>query len=360
MIRKVFFICFIVLLTVIDLRAQTVNLVFVSDLHYGITRPHFRGRDSVPSYTVNNAMVQMIDTLPRIFFPADKGVQAGKQVQLIKAIVVTGDIANRQEPPVQPATASWQQFIQDYQQTLHYPLLPVPGNHDVSNAIGSYKILQPKQDATAITGIYNLVMKQPIKPAQFNFEKNKVNYSRDMGGVHLLFIQIWPDSANRLWMEKDLATVNPKTPVLLFVHDPPQGDVKHFINPHGAHDMNAQDKFENLVDERYKDTGNTSTLLEQQGLAGFLKKHPNIKAWFHGHENYCEMYDYKGPGGDLSLPVFRADSPMKGRDSRQDEYRLSLQVISFNQQQRRLTVRELLWNLPNGKYGWGQQRTIQF
>jgi hypothetical protein len=50
---------------------------------------------------------------------------------------------------------------------------------------------------------------------------------------------------------------------------------------------------------------------------------------------------------------------MKGQDSRQDENKLSLQVISFNQQQHRLTVRELLWNLPNGKYSWGQQRTIQ-
>jgi hypothetical protein len=76
----------------------------------------------------------------------------------------------------------------------------------------------------------------------------------------------------------------------------------------------------------------------------FLKRHPNIKAYFHGNSNWNQFYVYHGPDNDVDLNVFRVDSPMKGRDSAKDETLLSFQLISLDTQSQALTVRECLWN----------------
>jgi len=138
---------------------------------------------------------------------------------------------------------------------------------------------------------------------------DKVNYSRDIGGIHFLFVNIWPDSANRIWMEKDLKAVSTHVPVIIVAHDPPEGDAAHFTNPNGAHDINAT-----------------------------------------------------GPGHDISLPVFRVDSPMKGKYSSKDETRLSFQLVTIDTGSRKMTVRECLWNAdPAGgdtDLFWGESVTI--
>src|ERR1700744_1409745 len=41
-----------------------LQFVYTSDVHYGITRPRFRGADSVPSRVVNEAMIAAINLLP--------------------------------------------------------------------------------------------------------------------------------------------------------------------------------------------------------------------------------------------------------------------------------------------------------
>jgi len=46
-----------------------------------------------------------------------------------------------------------------------------------------------------------------------------------------------------------MASVRTTTPVIIFTHDPPNGDYQHFSNPNGSHDINETDKFENLLDE---------------------------------------------------------------------------------------------------------------
>lgn len=355
--RKVF--CFwAIVLSGACATAQDIHLVFISDLHYGITRPRFRGEDSVDAKIVNRAMAAMIDTLDRLYFPVDKGVCAGKRIDSIAGIVITGDIANRQQLPVQPAAVSWQQFVEDYQQRLNYTLYPLPGNHDVSNAIGYPKKMEPAHDAGSIAGIYNIAMQKTISANDYDYGTQKINYSRDIAGVHLMFVNIWPDSANRVWMEQDLAHVSSQKPVLIFTHDPPEGDYKHFLNPNGNHDINANDNYENLLCEMHKEPEKKGTALEQRGFDDFLSEHPNIRAYFHGHENFCQMYDYKGVEGNLLLSVFRADSPMKGEASRLDEHELSLQVISYDMRLRQLTVRELLWNVANGISRWRAMRTI--
>jgi len=336
-----------------DTTNQVIQFVFTSDVHYGITRKAFRGNENVDAHIVNTAMIAQINTLPGIVLPDDKGVRSGKKIGCVDYLVETGDIANRQEPPYQPATASWKQFTKDYFHQLVIKnnsgkptqLLFVPGNHDVSNAIGFYREMIPAIDPTSMVGIYN-AMVQPSIPktnARFNYVTDKVNYSKNISGVHFVFITIWPDSATRIWFSKDLEKVSSSTPVILFAHDPPEGDMKHFTNPNGAHDINATDKFENLLPEQFKDV-TQSTVIEQNGLVAFLKAHPNIKAYFHGHTNYNEMYTYKGPDNDIALSTFRADSPMKGRYSAVDETKLSFQFITIDTRTKQMTVRECLWD----------------
>jgi len=199
--------------------------------------------------------------------------------------------------------------------------------------------------------MYNLMMhpKQPKTTADFNYDVDKINYSSDISGIHFMFVQLWPDSVNRVWMEQDMEHVNKETPVLLFTHVAPAGDVKHFTNPFYPHNINAKDKFENLLPEylAYSVTtkqGKLQDADEQRGFVAFLKKHPNIKAYFHGHENFTEFYTYKGPDNDISLPVFRVDSPMKGEYSAKDEKQLSFEMITIDTSNMTMTVREYFWN----------------
>lgn len=338
-------------------KGEVINMVFTSDVHYGITRHQFRGDTGVASVKVNAAMINQINLVPALRLPDDGGVDAGHRVEKVSYLLETGDISNRMEPGVETAAMSWAEFDGGYLKSLKLKgndglpakVLMVPGNHDATNAIGSYKPMKPVSDPTTMVHIYNLMMKpqRPLTNASYNYEKDKVDYSREIGGIHLMFITIWPDSAQRIWMEKDLAKVNPKTPVIIFAHDPPTGDVKHFTNPKGGNVATPGNQFEFLVSEKYKDAerpGKDQTDVEQRGWVKFLKQHPNIKAYFHGHSNWNEFYTYKGPDNDVSLPVFRVDSPMKGKFSSKDETKLSFQLISLDPVNQLLTVRECLWN----------------
>lgn len=345
--------------------AQTgvINFVFTSDAHYGLTRA-FRGDTGVVSHLVNAAMISEINGLPGQTLPTDNGVGAGKPVGPIDYLIQTGDITNRQEIPIQSAAASWGQFETDYMHGLNLTghngkpaqLLLAPGNHDISNAIGYAKPMYPLTDPTTMVKIYNLMLhpKMPMTNQAYDYSNDKVNYSRNVNGIHFMFITLWPDSAERIWMEKDLATISPATPVIIFTHDQPTCEAKHFTNPLPPHNMTIKNKFENLTTEYYKEGAaatkdDGSTDIEQRGWVKFLKAHPNIKAYFHGNSNWNEFYVYKGPDNDVSLNVFRVDSPMKGRYSAKDETKLSFQLISLDTQSQTLTARECLWNTDPGK-----------
>ncbi len=328
------------LLLLMQAYSQEINIAFISDLHYGITRPHFRGKDLVDAQVVNEAMIEAIKVLP---------------VKRLDYIAITGDFANRQEIPIQRDSISWGQFQQDYLRQFTTPFLLTPGNHDVSNAIGHYKPMLPKTDATSMVAVYNLMLHPAIKKTNqtYHYATDKINYSRNIGGIHFMFINIWPDSANLIWMEKDIKTVNPQTPVLIFAHDPPDGDAKHFsiIN-----NSLSQCHFENLLTEDYKDGDCESTNIEQRRWSAFLTHHANVKAYFHGHSNYNEFYTYKGIEKNLSLPVFRVDSPMKGKYSAKDESLLSFQVITIDTMKKQLTDRQYFWNkIPAA---WGESKTV--
>jgi hypothetical protein len=357
--------------------SSDVEILFTSDAHFGIARKAFRGDSNVKSPVVNAAMINKMNALPGQSLPADSGVNAGQTIGGIDYLIQGGDIANRMEIPIQSAATSWAQFEATYMGGLKLKghdgkptaFIIVPGNHDISNAIGYAKPMKPLTDPTSMVKIYNLMLKpgKPMTNEDYNYTTDKINYSRDIKGIHFMFITLWADSAERIWMEKDLATVAKTTPVIIVCHDQPTCEAKHFTNPIAPHNMTIENKFENLTAEYYKEGKSASeddgsTAIEQRGFVKFLKAHPNIKAYLHGNSNWNEFYTYTGPDNDVSLPVFRVDSPMKGKFSAKDETKLSFHLISIDTRTMNMTVRECLWNTkptdPSAKMVFGASKTI--
>lgn len=387
----------------------TTTFVYTSDAHYGIKRAlAFSGLSSAQQ--VNGAMINAINKLQStsVALPGDAGVNAGKTVSAVDFVVETGDAVNRADSNVYPyakapASAVWPQFAADYLTTLNVknsagtkaPLYMTPGNHDVSNAIGYYKAplnAASGIDATSYAAIYNLMMKPAtdltnaafigttpdVATAAASYASKRVVTSRDVNGVHFVFVGMWPDSVARPLIDANLATVAATTPVIIFTHDQPTSEAKHFTNPNATTlpvtPINATNKFENLLSDTYADaqgTGNTpgaSTDSEQKAFVTWLKTHKNIVAYFHGNDNRNEFYTYPDPAtkplgaeNDIKLPVFRVDSPMKGSitgndaaDGKGDPSKLSFQVISIDSDAKKMTVREYLWNTKT----WGASATV--
>ncbi len=372
--------------TAVVASSRYLQFVITSDLHYGITRRAFRGDTNVRAARVNSALIAQIDAVSSLVLPRDLGVRAEQRVGAIDFVAITGDIANRADDGVQRAAVSWSEFREGFLDALTLrdgsgrksAVLMVPGNHDLSNAIGAEKIADSARDATSAMEMYNRML-HPAElrtTATYQYPRDHIHFSVDQGNVHLAFLNLWPDSVERAWLEHDLARVPTNRPVLLFAHDPPNVDPRHFINPNGAHDINAKDRFENLLSDQYRDaraipeagltTGGdgakSATDVEQRDFVTFLRRHANIKAYFHGHSNFHEFYDYRGPDGDVKLPTFRIDSPMKGARSAADETQLSFELVTIDTQTRRMTVRECLWNVERGRVGtpirFGASRTI--
>jgi len=335
-----------------------VQFVFTSDAHYGLKRAKFHGATNVDAHVVNADLVRQMNTLPSLTLPNDDGVNSGKKVDYVDYVLEGGDIANRMEvsAKVQLGSISWQQFEQDYIKGItlknkkgeNAPLYLVPGNHDVSNTIGYYATMDPLTDPTSLVNIYNRM----VAPAQlktttnFDYSKDRVNYSKEIGGVHFCFIQMWPDSSVRIWMEKDLANVSATTPVAIVAHDQPGVVSNHFKNPNGKHDINNVDLFDNVLDEEFKDgtTAKVDATIEQRAFASFLKKHPNIKLYLHGHVHKSQFETWTGPDNDVSLISIGADSPMKGLESAADETKLSFAFCTLDPKTMKITIRECMWD----------------
>lgn len=373
----------IIVIAVTTLRAQdraatVLQFVFTSDSHFGLTKKVFRGKTLVDAATVNQALVDTINALPDAVRPKDGGLGASERVGPIDFVMHGGDVANRQEigdnGQIQPASVSWAQFEQIYIRGLRLTdhegqpaqLFVVPGNHDVTNAIGFYKPMTPARDATSAAGMFNLMMRPtaPVTAQTYTYPQHRVLTSRTIAGVHFIFLSVWPDSEERAWMTKDLAAVPASMPVIVVTHDQPDTEAKHFTNPLGAHDINAADKFENLMIDPFEDGTTTAPapVKEQSQLEAFFAAHPNITAYFHGNSNWNQFYDWTGPANTVAVHAFRVDSPMKGDQSADDETKLSFQLATLDTISRRLTVREVLWNTQRGLRGteitWGASTTV--
>jgi hypothetical protein len=208
--------------------------------------------------------------------------------------------------------------------------------------------------------------------AKTAYASKRLVTSRDVNGVHLVFVGMWPDSVARPLIDADLANVSSTTPVIIFTHDQPDAESKHFTNPNGTFNINTTDKFENLLSDTFTDATTINdasavaipSIKEQQTFVTWLKTHKNIVAYFHGNDNANEFYTYPtsdttsakylGAGYNINLNVFRVDSPMKGNFSAADPTKLSFQVISIDNDAKKMTVREYLWNTKT----WGTSTTI--
>jgi hypothetical protein len=354
-------------------RSPSLQFVFTSDAHYGLTRTTFRGATNVPASVVNAALVSAINTLPTSTFPDDEGLRAGQPIGSIDFLVEGGDASNREEgigpTAIQPASVSWAQFVSTYIDGLtlttdhdtRTPFFVIPGNHEASNAIGFHAAMTPPTDPTPMVDIFNRMM-QPSTPkttASFNYARDKVLHSMTLEGIHFVFLQVWPDSIGRAWMEHDLQSVPTEMPVVIFVHDQPDVETKHLKNPNPPFDINATDRFENLLADTFTDgtTIDTPAIDAHTAFETFLTHHPNITAYFHGNSNWNEFYEWTGPHHAAHLHTFRVDSPMKGRDSSKNERMLSFQVATLDTATKRLTVRECLWN-QGAAIAWGTSTTV--
>jgi hypothetical protein len=343
-----------------QIKDSLINFIFTSDVHFGLTKEHFRNRENVPAMEVNMAMIESMNNISKNKL----------SIEGIDALVITGDIANRMEKGIQSASISWDQFKTTFIGNNHLKkgngsksdLIVVPGNHDMSNAIGFHRPMEPKKDPGSMIGIYNLMFPEK-RITTFDSNLNRIHFSRDIKGVHFIFLSLYPDSAERVWMEKDLKNIAKTTPVFLFAHSIPDVEPRFFQNPNGIHDINEEDKFENLVPENYKDGKDVKgeTVIEQNGFTDFIIQHRNIKAYFHGHENWTEYYQYKGPSNNVNLTCIRTDSPMKGKFSAKDETKLAYELVTFNTHSGVLTIKEVLWNanLNSTEVNWGVTENFQ-
>ncbi|MFY9152589.1 MAG: metallophosphoesterase [Prolixibacteraceae bacterium] len=356
-----------------DQNASIIQFVYTSDPHFGYSRLAFRGGSDVDALVVNQAMIGQINSLPTHKLPKDKGVNAGKPVGGIDYLICSGDIANRSEYGIQRAEVSWNEFLETYVNGLSLKnnsnqkteLLLLAGNHDISDAIGHYNIPDEEKDNSVMVGIFNYIFPEKLRTStDFNYKTDKIHYSKELAGIHFMFVNLWPDSCERIWMEKDLQYISDSVPVLLFTHDEPNVKARHFTNPNGQHDINLTDKFENLLGEKFKDGKNIflAATIEQLGFVDFLKRHSNIRVYFHGNDNENRFYTYTGPENDVSLDVVDVDSPMKGNYSRHAESRLSFQLVTIDTRNKLMTVRECLWNTkpshPQTPVEWGNSTTI--
>jgi hypothetical protein len=438
--------------------ATTATLLYTSDAHFGIKRASgvaagtynytfsaysgaralgetaFGGYSS--AWQVNRAMAYVMKGMPVKTLPNDGGVSAGSAIGSVSYVIQGGDIANRMQSDtkngiganyVQSAYASWGQFVNYFSNVHGFPSLLIPGNHDVSNAIGYTKVMSrdggsstvPVNTLTNLDGSVMAFIYDNFISNKFNSSSlaktavqdsytngtyqdaaNKIYYSRDIAGVHFMFIGMWPDTDAQAWMDTDLARISSTTPAIIVTHDEPTTEAKHLTDPVlGPKVFNTTNKFENILvntaayltvtaAETADATQNIysySTYGAQRTLVRFLQKHKNIVAYFHGNTNYNEFYYYTGPDNNISIPVFRVDSPMKGVYSGQDSalkdptagttnpfdglpvpngalpkgwaYKtddLSFQVISLDSVAKKMTVREFLWKINK----WGANRTI--
>jgi hypothetical protein len=324
----------------------------------------------VPAQVVNGALRARLGALPGERLPLDDAVGSGEVVGALAFIAVTGDITNRAERGAPAAAESWALFRAQFlssptasDESAATPVYAVAGNHDVSNAIGYPVPLDPPTDATAMAALYNLAISPsiPRTAETFDYQRDRVRFTRSVGGVMFAFVNIWPDSAERVWLKQELARVADTTPVLLFAHSQPSADPRHFRGPEGTEGLHRFTQYQQLLSDRVA-PDDTLAVSQQRDFTRFLKAHPNIVAYVHGHSNYSEFYDYTGPDADVRLPTFRVDSPMKGVVSGVDERALSFLLLSIDHERGLLTARECRWNATGSALGgplvWGASRTM--
>jgi hypothetical protein len=402
--------------------ATTATLLYTSDAHYGIKRDAahvvtIAFNNYSNAQQLNSAMVTVMNGMPAVALPSDTGVNAGTTIGKVDYVIQGGDISNRMQADptsgyaqVQSAWDSWKQFETGFINTLKFPTLLIPGNHDVSNAIGysngggATKILNNGSgpntfDGSVMAFIYNKFVKAgtfdtstksaaqaSYTNATYQDAANKIYYSKDIAGVHFMFISMWPDLDAQAWMETELSKISSTSPAVIVTHDQPDTEAKHLTDLAGP--ASWANGFENLLVNisPTATTGTSDTIAAQRTFVRFLQRHKNIVAYFHGNTNYNDLGTcdsngvkltgiasnttgcYQGPdpvANPVYLPWFRVDSPMKGEITGVaakvapaactagvnclEIDKLSYHVISIDSAAKKMTVREYRWKTQT----WG-------
>ncbi|MCL2640914.1 MAG: metallophosphoesterase [Phycisphaerales bacterium] len=339
--------------------AETYTFIYTSDLHYG------QGGWAKTSQETNQAMIDAMNNMP---------LPSG--VSKIDFMVVTGDIANRNDGTAanQSAAISWSQFQADYLGTentgnisggrlsFNVPIYLQVGNHDISNAIGLNK---NPIDTTVYAQIYNRMLPYmkaasplPLTNAAtpLNYAAHTVNYSinvggstvdgKQTGGVHIMFVNMWPDKGVQAWMDENLKTVNKSTPVLLFTHAPANNpELRFFRNPAAPDTYNST--YQGLLPYTLGTGGDYTSLDEAKlELQNWLLANTNITAYFSGHIHSNGGFNVDPVTG---VNFFRVDSPM-----RSDLSLLSYHVCTIDAIAQTLLVRQYFWHTGM----WGSETTV--
>ena len=126
--------------------------------------------------------------------------------------------------------------------------------------------MQPAHDGTALAGLYNLMMKPatPVTPATLVYPRDRVLTTRDIGGVHFMFLTVWADSAEREWMMRDLATIPSTTPVMIAI--------AKAVTDAGVEEAAAY--FSKVKVETFVKVVESATSPKTTVVGGMLAKHP--------------------------------------------------------------------------------------
>lgn len=75
----------------------------------------------------------------------------------------------------------------------------MPGSHDVSNAISYADGLFPGTDATAMAELYKRMLRPaaPRTKTTCRYVTDRIFYARGFGGVHGVFLTMWPGGVAR-------------------------------------------------------------------------------------------------------------------------------------------------------------------
>jgi len=215
----------------------------------------------------NRALVEQMNALPGTEYPPEIGGRVGTP----RGVLFTGDTTDN------GLLEEFAEFEAVYGRTgteglLRFPVFESIGNHDVTSD-------------------------SPIKE-RAKERHGGINYSWDWADLHFVCLDMYPDTATRDWLARDLRRLDARRPLILFFHYSLEGRYSDF--------WPAEDK---------------------QAFAEALADR-NVLAIFHGHEHRVGHYEWRG------YPTFRPGAPRHSSHSflavRVDARRMSVAAWDFD------------------------------
>jgi len=193
---------------------------------------HFGARDMG---ALNRSLVEKLNRLPGTDYPE----AIGGRVETPRGVLFMGDMTDSS------AQEEWAEFEAVYGLTgrdglLKYPLFEAIGNHDI---IGD----------------------SPV-PKQVRRRHGALVYSWDWDDLHLVCLDLHPDTKNLAWLEKDLAKVRRERPLVVFFH------------------YSIEGPYSDMWEEEQKDA--LAKALEGRNVLGIFHGHYHRAGWYvwHGHD----------------------------------------------------------------------------